>query len=473
VSSDRDLLFHTLDAEVGDVALPVRGRLPAWLTGTLIRNGPARFEYPSQPLRHWFDGHAMLHRFAFARGTVRYANRFVRSRAADAARARGRLAYREFATDPCMTAFRRARALFTSDVSDNASVHVASLGGQAFAMSEGALPIAFDPGTLETLGPFVFGERHALRRAITTAHPHADAAGAGLVNYLTRFGVRTRYEVFTVDAATRRRDVLAAIPAPEPAYMHSFGLTATRVVLAEFPLTIHLGALLRSGLPFIDNYRWRPERGTRWLLVGRGGDAAPVACEGEPFFAFHHVNAFDDGGDVVADVIGYDDAAIVAALSLDRLRDPDARFPAGQFRRYRLSPPRGGRSAGTAREVARDAASLELPRIHYARHNARPYRYCYAGAAPHPGGFLSALAKLDVEGGARLGWSAPRCYAGEPVFVPAPDARAEDDGVVLSVVLDGAAGRSFLLVLDARSFEEVARAEAPHAIPAGFHGAML
>jgi beta,beta-carotene 9',10'-dioxygenase len=51
-----------------------------------------------------------------------------------------------------------------------------------------------------------------------------------------------------------------------------------------------------------------------------------------------------------------------------------------------------------------------------------------------------------------------------------PSTEAEDAGVVLSVVLDANASRSFLLVLDAGSFEEVARAEAPHHIPFGFHG---
>ena len=51
-----------------------------------------------------------------------------------------------------------------------------------------------------------------------------------------------------------------------------------------------------------------------------------------------------------------------------------------------------------------------------------------------------------------------------------PGTEAEDAGVVLSVVLDVNAGRSFLLVLDAGSFEEIARAEAPHHIPFGFHG---
>lgn len=61
-------------------------------------------------------------------------------------------------------------------------------------------------------------------------------------------------------------------------------------------------------------------------------------------------------------------------------------------------------------------------------------------------------------------------YPGEPIFVASPEAREEDDGVILSVVLDAAAGSSFLLVLDATSFEEVARARVPHHIPFGFHG---
>ena len=42
--------------------------------------------------------------------------------------------------------------------------------------------------------------------------------------------------------------------------------------------------------------------------------------------------------------------------------------------------------------------------------------------------------------------------------------------MILSVVLDTNAERSFLLILDAGTFEEVARAEAPHHIPFGFHG---
>ena len=42
--------------------------------------------------------------------------------------------------------------------------------------------------------------------------------------------------------------------------------------------------------------------------------------------------------------------------------------------------------------------------------------------------------------------------------------------MLLSVVLDARRNRSYLLVLDAESLGEIARAECPHHIPFGFHG---
>lgn len=69
----------TLDSEIRLDDVPVRGRLPEWLTGTLLRTGPAKFEVGSQRYRHWFDGLAMLHRFSFAGGRVSYANCYLES----------------------------------------------------------------------------------------------------------------------------------------------------------------------------------------------------------------------------------------------------------------------------------------------------------------------------------------------------------------------------------------------------------
>jgi carotenoid cleavage dioxygenase-like enzyme len=135
--------------------------------------------------------------------------------------------------------------------------------------------------------------------------------------------------------------------------------------------------------------------------------------------------------------------------------------------RYRV-----GLDTATVEVTALSEEPLELPRINYRAHNGRAYRWAYGvGAADRAGGnFLDQLCKLDVSSGEVGIWREEGCYPGEPVFVPSPSPTGEDDGVVLSVVLDAAAGRSMLLVLDATSFTELARAEVPHAIPFGFHG---
>ena len=111
---------------------------------------------------------------------------------------------------------------------------------------------------------------------------------------------------------------------------------------------------------------------------------------------------------------------------------------------------------------------FELGRINYGRCNERPYRYAWGLAVSD--GWLAEIVRADLETRELQRWSDPGCYPGEPVFVARPGADAEDDGVLLSVVLDASAGRSYLLILDARDLTELARAQAPHHIPFGFHG---
>ena len=98
---------------------------------------------------------------------------------------------------------------------------------------------------------------------------------------------------------------------------------------------------------------------------------------------------------------------------------------------------------------------------------------CTAQETRRVGDFLDSLVKLDLERHTTSSWYEEGCYPGEPVFVERPAAAQEDDGAILSVVLDTRRGASFLLILDAATFQEVARAEAPHHIPFGFHGSFL
>src|SRR5690349_3413316 len=61
--------------------LPVRGEIPAWVAGQLLRNGPGAWKFDGSEVHHWFDGMALVHSFEIEDGRVHYMNRFVESRA--------------------------------------------------------------------------------------------------------------------------------------------------------------------------------------------------------------------------------------------------------------------------------------------------------------------------------------------------------------------------------------------------------
>jgi beta,beta-carotene 9',10'-dioxygenase len=448
--------FESLDRETRVDSLPLEGRLPDWLQGSLVRTAPAKWEVGSQTMRHWFDGFAMLHRFGIADGEVSYANRFLETKAYRAAEERGEIVYSEFATDPCRSLFARVFSLFSPKITDNANVNLVKLGERYISMTETPIAVEFDGETLETAG--VAYEAPGM---LSTAHPHLDRASGGMLNYAAKLGPRNRYRFYTLAPGERKPRVIAQLPVREPAYMHSFGLTERWLVLAEFPLVVNPISIPLSGRPYIENYRWKPELGTRITLVDRRTGEATGPFETDPFFCFHHANAYEENGSVVVDACTYANADLVEDLYLDRLREgkPTDR---GELRRFRIDVGSG--------EVASEqlAEGLELPRINYARNNERPYRYVWGVDAKS--GWLDRIVKVDVESGSTTEWAEDGCSPGEPVFVAAPEAGAEDEGVLLSVVFDASSGRSFLLVLDAADLSELARAEAPHHIPYGFHG---
>eukprot|EP00878_Enallax_costatus_P022854 GHUV01024284.1.p1 GENE.GHUV01024284.1~~GHUV01024284.1.p1 ORF type:complete len:110 (+),score=20.07 GHUV01024284.1:530-859(+) len=83
------------------------------------------------------------------------------------------------------------------------------------------------------------------------------------------------------------------------------------------------------------------------------------------------------------------------------------------------------------------------------------------------GAFIILLCHLMLHG--PIPNSSHLLCAGEPAFVARPGAKAEDDGVVV-VPAVGADGNSFMAVLDAHSWKEIARVKLPYGTPHRFHG---
>ena len=436
------------------------GEVPAWLTGALVRVTPALLEVGGRRMAHWFDGIAMLNRFGFADGRVSYASRFLESRAYQDAK-EGEWRHGGFATDPCRSIFKRVQQIFSPDITDNPNVNLARIGERYIAMTETPMPVEFDAETLDTVGHLDYADK--LKAHVTTAHPHHDRERDELVNYVARFSRVSEYVLYGMPAGSTKRRVIARMPVKEPAYMHAFGMSERYLILAEYPLRVNPLKLAFSGRPFIENYTWRPDEPTRFQVFDRATGELRGTYETDAFFCFHHVNAFERGDELVIDLCAYADPEIIDSLYLDE-SGPRGTRPAHELRRYTIDL-----AGGSVRAEPLTDGSLELPRIDYGRRNTRDYAYAY---------FTGADDGLDRP--AREGRRTRRHRAPSGTTTAAIPASRSSCGGQATRPRTAASccpwcstrtpGRSFLLVLDAGSFEEVARAEAPHHIPFGFHG---
>ncbi len=79
------------------------------------------------------------------------------------------------------------------------------------------------------------------------------------------------------------------------------------------------------------------------------------------------------------------------------------------------------------------------------------------------------MVKLNVETKEFVTWQEPGGFASEPVFVKAPDEKEEDDGVVMSCVINIPDQTTYLLVLDANEFKELRRGVVKGIIAMSFH----
>jgi carotenoid cleavage dioxygenase-like enzyme len=415
----------------------------------------------------------MVHAFELRDGGVHYSNRFLESRSYREAISKGRLVRGEFMSDPCHSIFGRIMAIFNRKVTDNANVNISVVGDKLVALTETPMPIRFDAHTLEALGHVELDR--SVRGQVATAHPHYD--GRTGYSYVIHMGGRSFYRFFADSGG--RQTLLASVPVTHPSYLHSIGMSERHLVLAEFPLRVNPLRLALSGKPFITNYRWQPELRTRFTVIEKSTGRIVARASAAPCFAFHHVNAYEVDGALLVDLLAFPDAQIIENLQLERLRAGLSVRLASALTRFRVSLG-SGVDVQNIEHHALCETPFELPRIDYQRRAGKAYRFVWGVAQSVPESFLDTIVKVELgDPKAALSealparvikWAEPGCFAGEPVFVPRPSGAAEDDGVLLSVVLDAARQTSFLLVLDAANLSEIGRAEVPHHIPFGFHG---
>ncbi|CAH1775300.1 unnamed protein product [Owenia fusiformis] len=516
-------LFKTADEQPQQIEALISGTIPTWIKGGLLRNGPGKFEVGKDKYNHWFDGLSLIHRFDFDNGVVKYHSRFLESDSRAEAIKKNRIVVTEFGTvtapDPCMNIFQRFASYFTRPTpTDNNAVSITPLGDGVYAATDSRILRRINPETLDT------GERVDISQLVAVnvvaAHPHTDPDG-------TYYNLGTNiksgcYHVIKISPGANKADpvegaeILHTIPMEnswKPAYYHSFSMTVNYIIFHEQPYRLNaLGLLTRNfSRKGIDKFmEFDPSLKSIFHICDkRTGEVRLLKYVTKPFVNFHTINAYEKDDHLIVDVCAANDGGQYDTLYLRSLgklvdsKDLDKQLTNGQLthpRRFLLplniskDGPRNvnlvkledGFTSATA--TLRDDGFVHLtyeplhddeapnigfdfPRMNYNFYNGRPYRYCYGMRFTIP---ADRLMKLDVQNKTMQEWQEDDCYPSEPIFVPAPDALKEDEGVVLSLVLSPSKDKStFLLVLDGESFKELGRATIPYDVPYGLHGAFV
>jgi torulene dioxygenase len=362
-----------------------------------------------------------------------------------------------------------------------------------------------DPETLEPIGVASQATLHPLLKGPSSATHSSTDLNGDVYNYNLDFvkgqGV---YRVFHVSASTGETFILATIT-DEPSYIHSMLLTENYAILSVWnALYAYGGASVLWTKNIVDALvEYDPDRPCKWYVIDKkpmegGGRGLVATFESEPFFCFHTINAYEELDDdakvnIIADVVAYEDLDILKRLYIDNLLSdsPTAatfsnlRNCLPQIRRFTLSDVEAQvRDVFTnfnneEREVWEATSEIlatkdltpELPTIN-PRMSLKKHRFVYGVLHTGKSTLFDSIVKYDVRSQTAETWSKHGHTPGEPIFVadPASVEDDEDSGVLLSVVLDGVAGKSYLLVLDAKTLQEVGKAHVDGVIGFGFHG---
>ncbi|XP_057676671.1 carotenoid-cleaving dioxygenase, mitochondrial-like [Corythoichthys intestinalis] len=514
-------LVRSVEETPDPIPAKIQGTIPHWINGSLLRDGPAKFEFGNTHYNHWFDGMAMLHKFKMEKGQVTYTSRFLRSDAFKKNSERDRIMVSEFGTlalpDPCKNIYQRFFSYFQMiKPTDNGNVNFVKYKGDYYVSTESNMMHKVNPESLETLEQVDWSTFCAVNS--TTAHPHYDPDGT-CFNMGNSYGITgPQYNIIAVppeksdaeDTLQGAKVLCSITPASrtQPSYYHSFAMSENYFVFIEQPSKIDVVSLATCklrGKAFYDAIYWTPELETILHLIDkRTGKASPVKYYTKGFFSFHQINAFEEDGFLMLDICCYDDGRTLDIYLLQNLRKSGEALDEVYNNTGRGFPRRfvlplhvtddtptdqnlNTRPFSTATCVKENTnrvfcqhedlhnddfyqyGGLEFPCINYERYNTKPYRYFYGCGLRHL--FGDSLLKMDLNDKTLKVWYQKGFFPSEPVFVASPNAVEEDEGVILSVVLCPSQEKgTFLLVLDAKTFEELGKASVPVNMPYSIHG---
>ena len=444
--------------EVDAVELDViEGAIPHDIDGIYLRNTENQVH---QPLgrHHPFDGDGMIHQIDFSGGQASYRNRFVRTRCFEAEQLAGQSLWGglmdgpKVSTRPGFGAHGRLKDSSSTDV----IVHAGKAVSTFYQCGEGYV---LDPATLEQAGVAPWVPLDGI-----SAHPKVDDRTGELMFF--NYSKHAPYMHYGVVDRDGKLVTYTPVPLPGPRLPHDMCFSENWSILNDLPVFWDEELLKRD----IHAVRMH-DLPSRFALIPRHGSQADVRWfEAEPTYILHFLNAYEDGDEVVMDGYFQENPMPEPLADMGEHGHLMAYLDEQSFR-PKLHRWRFNLATGETSEAHLDDRILEFGMFNQA-YAGRPYRYAYS-TTTRPGWFLfNGFVKHDLETGEswQLTLEEGR-YASEAPFAPRVDAKDEDDGYLVSFIIDENRGTSECVLIDCKRFEEgpVCRIALPHKISSGTH----
>ncbi|MFM6277202.1 MAG: carotenoid oxygenase family protein, partial [Dolichospermum sp.] len=437
-----------INTEITTDTLEVIGELPPELSGMFVRNGPNPQRNPIGQY-HWFDGDGMLHGVQFNDGKATYKNRYVRTKGWNIEHEAGKAIWTGMLEPPQLDN--------PYGISKNtANTALVWHNKQLLALWEGGAPHHISIPDLETIGEYTYNDQLV---SAFTAHPKVDSVTGEMMFF--GYGFRPPYLQYGI--VSSQGELLSTVPIeiPMAVMMHDFAITENYTIFMDLPLTFSMERMQR-GEPMLMFEKHRP---SRFGIIPRHGDNSNIRWfECPSCYVFHTLNAYEVGDEVVLIACRMNSTNVL--ISNDTYSDPLEGIPFLHRWRFNLS-------TGTVTEEQLDDVPGEFPRVNE-NLLGRKTQYGYLGkivSGQNP--LFDGVIKYDFENGtSQTHEFGKNRYGGESVFVPSPNATAEDQGWLVTFVYDENSQRSELLVINAEDMtsEPIARVIIPQRVPYGFHG---
>jgi all-trans-8'-apo-beta-carotenal 15,15'-oxygenase len=436
--------------------IPLRGKIPAGLRGTLYRNGAARFSLGNTRHTHWFDGNGMVQAFHFGDGKASHRGVMLRTPKLVEEDKAGHFIYAGFGT-----AMSDSKPVDRPDMVNTANINMLSMnGGQdLYALWEGGSATQLDPKTLAIKGFKAWSPETA--GAPFSAHPRRAPDGT-----LWNFGYAPRSGkliIYEIDASSKlKRQTI--IDAPQADMVHDFAITENYLVFLLMPLHVKPNLPLTGSL---DRYEWRSNAPLVAMLVSKA-DFSVQHIDLPNGGVFHLGNAWEEGGIVR---LGY--ARYGKFLEhLKGLTLPAPLLATDDFAQWTLVEINPAK--GVARQVDTGLRDIEFPCFD-ARYTGKKTDYTVLMQNAHRSventwGMDSVLT-LSGEKIQRYTYGQD-WIAEEHLFVPAPGSNTVAKGWVLGTAFNVANNKTTLSIFEATAVSNgpIAQLDLPYGLPLGLHG---